>query len=90
MTAAQDDPTPSPPSPPSERTRIRRLSEKAVYDRAVIDAILDEGLVAHVGLIDASGSPVVVPTAYARDGDRVLVHGSAASRLIRTGAGGAP
>ena len=77
------------PGPPSDRARVRRLADKARYDRATIDAILDAGLIAHVGLIAADGSPVVIPTAYARQGDRVLVHGSAASRMIRTGAGGA-
>lgn len=77
------------PGPPSDRARVRRIAEKAHYDRATIDAILDDGLVAHVGLVAADGTPVVIPTAYARQGDRVLVHGSAASRLIRTGAKGA-
>lgn len=74
--------------PPSDRTRIRRIAEKAAYDRETIDAILDAGLVGHLGLVSADGTPVVIPTAYARDGDRVLVHGSAASRMIRTGAAG--
>lgn len=83
------DAAPDPDAAPSDRTRLRRLSDKASYDRAVIDAILDEGLVAHVGLVAADGTPVVVPMAYARQGDRVVVHGSAASRLIRAGAGGA-
>lgn len=76
--------------PPSERTRIRRIAEKARYDRPTIDAILDAGLVAHVGLVTGDGSPVVVPMAYARLGDRVVVHGSAASRLVRTASGGVP
>jgi nitroimidazol reductase NimA-like FMN-containing flavoprotein (pyridoxamine 5'-phosphate oxidase superfamily) len=78
-----------PPGPPSDRARVRRLADKARYDRATIDAILDAGLIAHLGLIAADGSPVVIPTAYARQGDRVVVHGSAASRMVRTGAGGA-
>ena len=80
------DATPTPP--PSERGRIRRIAEKAHYDRDVIDAILDAGLIAHLGLIATDGSPVVIPTTFARDGDRVIVHGSAASRLIRAGASG--
>lgn len=75
---------------PSERTRIRRIGEHAAYDRATIDAILDEGLVAHLGLVAEDGTPVVIPTLHARRGDEVLVHGSAASRMIRTGASGAP
>ena len=77
------------PGPPSDRTRIRRIAEKAAYDRSTIDAILDAGLVGHLGLVGADGAPFVIPTAYARDGDRVLVHGSPASRMIRAGAGGA-
>jgi nitroimidazol reductase NimA-like FMN-containing flavoprotein (pyridoxamine 5'-phosphate oxidase superfamily) len=46
--------------------------------------ILAEGLVAHVGIIDAQGAPVVIPMAYALDGDNILIHGSVASRLMRT------
>lgn len=76
--------------PPSERTRIRRLAEHARYDRPTIDAILDEARVAHLGLVAADGAPVVIPTLHARRGDEVLVHGSAASRMIRVGASGAP
>lgn len=77
------------PGPPSDRARVRRIADKARYDRATIDVILDDGLVAHLGLVSADGTPIVIPTAYARQGDRVLVHGSAASRMIRTGAAGA-
>jgi nitroimidazol reductase NimA-like FMN-containing flavoprotein (pyridoxamine 5'-phosphate oxidase superfamily) len=73
----------------SERTRIRRLPEKTVGDRAVLDAILDEGLVAHVGIVD-DGQPFVLPVGYARRGDQVIVHGSSGSRLFRTLAAGAP
>lgn len=75
---------------PSERTRIRRIAEHGRYDRPTIDAILDAGLVAHVGLVDPSGQPFVVPMAYARIGDRVVLHGSAASRTIRAGGSGVP
>ena len=74
----------------SERTRVRRIPEKAVEDRAVLDAILDAGLVAHVGIVDESGQPYVVAVAYARDGDRLLFHGSTGSRLFRRLAEGAP
>lgn len=66
---------------PSERTRVRRLPRRGAYDRATIDAILDEGIIAHVGFV-VDGQPFVIPTLYARDGDRVLVHGSAASRML--------
>ncbi len=74
---------------PTQRTPVRRLPERARYDRDTIDAILDEGLVCHVGLVD-QGQPFVIPAVYARLGDQVLVHGSAASRLINVLAGGAP
>jgi nitroimidazol reductase NimA-like FMN-containing flavoprotein (pyridoxamine 5'-phosphate oxidase superfamily) len=68
---------------PTTRTRVRRIPERGVYDRAVIDAILDEGLLCHVGFVH-DGQPVVIPTLYARVGDVVYVHGSAASRMLRT------
>lgn len=84
------EPVAEPAPPPSDRTRVRRIPEHASYDRAVIDAILDEALVAHLGLVAADGTPVVIPTLHARRGDEVLVHGSTASRAIRTGASGAP
>jgi hypothetical protein len=77
----------SPTSPPSARTTVRRLPERASYDRADVHAILDEGLVAHVGLATDDG-PVVIPMLYGRDGDRLLLHGSPASRLLRGGAKG--
>lgn len=76
------------PSPPSARTAVRRLPERGAYDRATADAILDEGLVAHVGLV-ADHGPVVIPLLYARDGDRVLLHGSPVAGLLRGGAKGA-
>lgn len=68
------------------RTRLRRLPHKAVTDPAVLYAILDAGRVAHVGI----DGPYVLPVGYARDGDRVLIHGSTGSRLFRTLAAGAP
>lgn len=63
------------------------MPERGSYDRALVHAILDEGIVAHVGLATTDG-PVVIPMLYARDGDRLLLHGSAASRLLRGGAAG--
>lgn len=71
------------------RTQVRRLPERGRYDRAAIDAILDEGLVAHVGIATPEG-PVVVPMGYVRDGDRILLHGSAASRTMQALAAGVP
>lgn len=59
-------------------------------DREVLHAVLDAGLVAHVGISEPDRTPYVLPVAYARDGDRVLVHGSTGSRLFRALAGGAP
>jgi len=79
------------PEPGStDRTRIRRLSEKAVNDRAALNAILDAGLVANVAVVDSDGQPYVVPVGYARDGDHVLFHGSTGSRLFRALAQGQP
>jgi nitroimidazol reductase NimA-like FMN-containing flavoprotein (pyridoxamine 5'-phosphate oxidase superfamily) len=74
-------------TPPSERTAVRRLPERGSYDADRAYAILDEGFVAHVGLAGDHG-PVVIPMLYARDGDRLLLHGSPASRLLRTAANG--
>jgi uncharacterized protein len=74
---------------PSARTRVRRLPEKARYDRGTIDAILDEALVAHLGFVH-EGQPFVIPTLHARVGDVVYVHGSAASRTLRALSGGVP
>jgi len=64
------------------RSRVRRLPQRGSHDRAVINQILDEGIVAHVGFVH-EGSPFVIPMGYARDGDRLLLHGSSASRLMR-------
>src|SRR5262247_3649275 len=71
----------------SERTRIVREPQRAVYDRAVIDAILDEGFVCHVGF-SADGQTYVIPTMYARLGQAIYFHGSAASRMLRGAASG--
>ena len=73
----------------SPRTRVRRHPERGRYDRAAIDAVLDAGLVAHLGFV-ADGQPFVIPTLHARVGDEVFVHGSAASRTLRTLADGFP
>jgi uncharacterized protein len=66
---------------------VRRLSERGVYDRPEIDAILDEGLICHLGFVH-DGHPFVIPTIHARSGDVVYVHGSPASRMLRTMADG--
>ena len=74
---------------PTPRTTVRRLPDRARYDRATVDAILDEGLVCHVGFVD-QGQPFVIPSTYARMGDRLILHGSAASRMVKILADGAP
>jgi uncharacterized protein len=68
---------------PSERATVHRYAHRAAYDRGTIDAILDEGMVCHLGLQTDGGYPVVIPLAYGRSGDTVYLHGSAASRLFR-------
>lgn len=69
--------------PPSPRTRVARLPKRGHYDRATIDAILDGGLVCHVGFVHER-APVVIPTLYWREGDHVYLHGSAVSRMLDT------
>lgn len=71
-----------PHAAPSSRTRVRRLPERGAYDRETIEAVLDAALVAHLGFVQ-DGQPFVIPTLHARVGDRVYVHGSAASRTLR-------
>jgi nitroimidazol reductase NimA-like FMN-containing flavoprotein (pyridoxamine 5'-phosphate oxidase superfamily) len=67
---------------PSERTRVVREPQRGVYDRETVCKILDEGLVCHVGF-SAEGQPFVIPTLFARVGDAIYFHGSAASRMLR-------
>lgn len=74
---------------PTQRTRVRRAPKRAVYEREAVEAILDEALYCHLGFVDA-GQPYVIPTLHARVGDIVYVHGSSASRAIRTLAAAAP
>jgi uncharacterized protein len=76
-------------SPSRSRIRVRRQPSLGVYERETIDAILDDGLVAHLGFVE-DGQPYVIPTLYARVGDTVYIHGSAASRAVRRLAEGIP
>jgi hypothetical protein len=69
--------------PITERTRVRRLPKRAHYETETIHAILDEALVCHVGFV-VNGAPVVIPTIHWRDGDTLYIHGSAASRMLRS------
>jgi hypothetical protein len=81
----------------TDRTTLHRLPQRGSYDRAVIDAILDEALYCHLGFTTPrtplsspqDGQPFVLPTIHARVDDRIYVHGSAASRMLRTLAEGA-
>jgi nitroimidazol reductase NimA-like FMN-containing flavoprotein (pyridoxamine 5'-phosphate oxidase superfamily) len=73
----------------SARTTVKRLPEKARTDVPTLHAVLDAGLVAHVGVVD-HGQPIVIPVAYARDRDTVLIHGSAASRMFKLLESGSP
>ncbi len=80
----------SPAGPPSERVRLRRKRERANYERETIDAILDEALISHLGIVEDDGQPFVIPTLHARSGDTVYCHGSVASRTLKMLAAGAP
>jgi nitroimidazol reductase NimA-like FMN-containing flavoprotein (pyridoxamine 5'-phosphate oxidase superfamily) len=73
--------------PLTDRTTVRRAPARAAYDRSVIHSILDAALVCHVGFV-ADGGPVVIPTIHVRVGNRIYMHGSPASRMIKTLAGG--
>ena len=67
---------------PTPRTQVRRLPERGEYDRDLIDSILDEALICHIGFVH-EGAPVVIPTIHARVGDSLYFHGSPASRMLR-------
>ena len=68
---------------PPERTRVRRHLERGDYDRATVDAILDEALLCHLAWVTDEGHPRVIPTIHVRIDDTLYVHGSAASRTLR-------
>ncbi len=72
--------------PETERTRLRRKPVRGSHDREVIEAILDEALVSHLGVVEEAGFPVVTPTLHVRLGSSLYVHGSAASRTLRRAA----
>jgi uncharacterized protein len=74
---------------PTDRTRVVREPQRGIYDRDAIYAILDEAFICHVGFA-ADGQPFVLPTMFARVGDAIYFHGSAASRMLRGLAGGLP
>jgi len=72
---------------PTARTQVRRLPDRGHHDSETVHRILDEGFLCHVGFV-VDGQPFVIPTGYARVDDAVYLHGSAASRMLRTLAGG--
>ena len=74
---------------PTERTKVRRKPDRANYDREFIYSILDASFVCHLGFV-VDGQPFVVPTNYVRMGDKLYLHGSPGSRLMKTLASGAP
>lgn len=67
--------------PPTPRTQVKRLPQRANYDRTQVHAILDEGLVCHLGFV-VNGQPFVIPTAYGQIDDQIYIHGSPASRML--------
>src|SRR5947209_8560020 len=68
--------------PRTARTTLKRLPKRGSHEREVIDRILDEGFICHVGFV-VNGQPFVIPTGYARVEDNLIVHGSQASRMLR-------
>jgi nitroimidazol reductase NimA-like FMN-containing flavoprotein (pyridoxamine 5'-phosphate oxidase superfamily) len=72
---------------PTEKTKLKRLPKRAEYERAAVYGILDEAFICHVGFV-VEGQPFVIPTGFARCGDLLYIHGSQASRMLRTLRGG--
>jgi nitroimidazol reductase NimA-like FMN-containing flavoprotein (pyridoxamine 5'-phosphate oxidase superfamily) len=73
--------------PQTDRTKLKRLPKRGHFDRETVNAILDEGFICHVGFV-VDGQPFVIPTGYARVDDKLYIHGSQASRMLRSLAGG--
>jgi nitroimidazol reductase NimA-like FMN-containing flavoprotein (pyridoxamine 5'-phosphate oxidase superfamily) len=73
---------------PSTRTALRRHRDRGAYDRATIDAILDEGFICHAA-VTVDGQCSMIPTVYARRGDELLLHGAAANHVLNAAAAGA-
>src|SRR5205823_2415695 len=68
--------------PRTPRTTLKRLPKRGSHEREVIDRILDEGFICHVGFV-VDAQPIVIPTGYARIADNLIIHGSQASRMLR-------
>jgi nitroimidazol reductase NimA-like FMN-containing flavoprotein (pyridoxamine 5'-phosphate oxidase superfamily) len=71
----------------TERTQVKRRAQRGVYDRETVNALLDEGLVCHIGFL-AEGTPLVIPTGYGRRGEKLYIHGSSVSGMLGALAGG--
>jgi uncharacterized protein len=71
----------------TERTKLKRLPKRGHFDRETVYGILDEGFICHVGFAP-EGQPFVIPTGYARVDDKLYIHGSQASRMLKTLSGG--
>jgi uncharacterized protein len=69
--------------PQTQRTTLKRLPKRGVYDRELVYRILDEGFICHVSFV-VDGQPFVIPTGYARIADQLYIHGSQVSRMLRT------
>ncbi len=74
---------------PTNKTTLKRLPDRGAFDKATVYAILDEGFICHVGFV-VEGQPFVIPTGYGRTGDELYIHGSAASRMLRSIEKGVP
>jgi len=71
------------PIKPTTRTQVSRHRERGAYDRALINSVLDEALICHAGFV-VDQQPIVIPTIHARIGDRLYMHGSVGSRMLKT------
>src|SRR5215470_3277018 len=74
---------------PTERTQVKRLPKRGRYDEETVFQILDSAFVCHVGFC-VDGQPFVIPTNYGRSGNTLYLHGSAASRMLKTLSAGVP
>ncbi|MEK9969043.1 MAG: pyridoxamine 5'-phosphate oxidase family protein [Ferrovibrio sp.] len=89
MNQIAPQPSPARPAAPSRRSRVKRVADRGHYDTATLNAILDAGYVCHVAFVH-EGQPMVIPTAYWREGDHLYIHGSTKSRMAMALAEGIP